>query len=48
MMMAKKEWNKPELEVLQVQMTEASTHNGPFTDEAYTPGNNSEFPRFTS
>lgn len=47
-MMAKKEWNKPELEVLQVNLTEASTHTGPFTDEAYNPGNNSEFPRFTS
>ncbi|REK75818.1 paeninodin family lasso peptide [Paenibacillus paeoniae] len=48
MMMAKKEWNKPELEVLQVNLTEASTHNGPFTDEAYVPGSNNENPRFTS
>lgn len=34
----KKEWTTPELEVLAINMTEASTVNGPFTDEAYDPG----------
>lgn len=47
-MTTKKVWNKPELEVLQVHMTAASTKNGPFTDEAYVPGKHSENPRFTS
>jgi|GEM_PF-3297139 hypothetical protein len=47
-MTLKKEWSKPELEVLQVHMTEASTTNGPLTDEAYVPGQYSENPRFTS
>lgn len=47
-MTTKKVWNKPELEVLQVHMTAASTRNGPLTDEAYNPGHNSESPRFTS
>jgi hypothetical protein len=47
-MQAKKQWNKPELEILNVHMTAASTRNGPFTDEAYVAGQNSENPRFTS
>lgn len=47
-MTLKKEWSKPELEILHVHMTEASTHNGPFTDEAYIEGVPSEKPRFTS
>lgn len=47
-MQAKKVWNKPELEVLHVHMTAASTTNGPMTDEAYVPGQYSEDPRFTS
>lgn len=44
----KKEWNKPVLSVLDVQMTEASTTDGPFTDEAYVQGVRSPKPRFTS
>ncbi|WJH32300.1 paeninodin family lasso peptide [Paenibacillus sp. CC-CFT747] len=44
----KKEWKKPALEVLEVQATAASTTNGPFTDEAYIPGQWSSSPRFTS
>ncbi|WP_169086950.1 paeninodin family lasso peptide [Paenibacillus sp. PL91] len=47
-MQTKKQWIKPELEVLHVHMTAASTTNGPFTDEAYVPGQNSDKPRFTS
>ncbi|WP_144376745.1 paeninodin family lasso peptide [Paenibacillus sp. FSL A5-0031] len=47
-MQAKKQWNRPELEILQVHMTAASTHNGPLTDEAYVPGKHDEKPRFTS
>ncbi|MEK3881779.1 paeninodin family lasso peptide [Paenibacillus sp. PL2-23] len=47
-MTMKKEWSKPELEVLSVQMTEASTRTGPLTDEAYVPGQYSNDPRFTS
>jgi len=34
----KKEWNNPKLEVLDVNMTSASTVTGPYTDEAYVPG----------
>lgn len=34
----KKEWNVPVLEVLNVKMTMASTVTGPYTDEAYVPG----------
>lgn len=34
----KKAWNAPVLEVLDVKMTMASTVNGPYTDEAYIPG----------
>ncbi|WP_142247964.1 paeninodin family lasso peptide [Alkalihalobacterium alkalinitrilicum] len=34
----KREWKKPELEVLEVTDTMASTVNGPYTDEAYVPG----------
>lgn len=44
----KKEWSKPVLEILQVSMTEATTTNGPFTDEAYIPGQYSNSPRFVS
>lgn len=44
----KKEWQMPVLEVLEVNMTMASTKNGPYTDEAYVPGQWSEDPRFTS
>ena len=44
----KKEWEKPQLEVLSVENTYASTTNGPFTDEAYVPGQYSDNPRFTS
>lgn len=44
----KKVWEKPELEVLDVKQTFASTNNGPYTDEAYVPGQWSENPRFTS
>ncbi|WP_235561156.1 paeninodin family lasso peptide [Bacillus sp. FJAT-28004] len=47
-MQVKKQWNKPELEVLHVHMTAASTKTGPYTDEAYVPGEYSEDPRFTS
>jgi hypothetical protein len=47
-MTLKKEWIKPELEVLHVNMTEASTHNGPLTDEAYIEGVRTTRPRFTS
>jgi hypothetical protein len=46
--MTKKNWEKPMLEVLAVNMTMASTTNGPLTDEAYVPGQYSEDPRFTS
>jgi hypothetical protein len=35
----KKEWKQPALEVLDVNMTMASTVYGPYTDEAYHPGN---------
>ncbi|MDE5413809.1 paeninodin family lasso peptide [Alkalihalobacterium chitinilyticum] len=34
----KREWKKPELEVLNVSETMASTVYGPYTDEAYVPG----------
>ncbi|MDC2864530.1 paeninodin family lasso peptide [Bacillus sp. NPDC077411] len=34
----KKEWQQPVLEVLDVNMTMASTVYGPYTDEAYNPG----------
>jgi hypothetical protein len=34
----KKDWQKPVLEVLDVSMTMASTVHGPYTDEAYKPG----------
>lgn len=44
----KKVWEKPVLEVLNINMTMASTKNGPFVDEAYVPGQYSEEPRFTS
>lgn len=44
----KKEWQKPELEVLEVSQTMASTTSGPYTDEAYVPGQWSTDPRFTS
>ena len=44
----KKVWEKPVLEVLNINMTMASTFNGPFTDEAYVPGQGSDKPRFTS
>ncbi|MDQ0063394.1 paeninodin family lasso peptide [Paenibacillus harenae] len=47
-MTAKKEWQAPALEVLDVNQTMASTTNGPLTDEAYVPGKWSEKPRFTS
>lgn len=35
----KKQWMKPNLEVLDVKMTMASSITGPYTDEAYVPGN---------
>ncbi|WP_209122926.1 paeninodin family lasso peptide [Alkalihalobacillus sp. BA299] len=44
----KKQWYKPELEVLDVNETMASTDDGPYTDEAYVPGQKSSEPRFTS
>ncbi|SFL15867.1 hypothetical protein SAMN03159341_103537 [Paenibacillus sp. 1_12] len=44
----RKEWKKPALEMLDVQMTEASTTDGPETDEAYIAGIRSKLPRFTS
>jgi hypothetical protein len=47
-MVAKKEWQKPVLEVLNVQLTEASTTDGPLTDEAYIQGIRTSGPRFTS
>ncbi|MFC0216450.1 paeninodin family lasso peptide [Paenibacillus chartarius] len=47
-MTEKKEWKQPVLEVLSVQMTEASTTDGPFNDEAYVPGVRNKNPRFTS
>ncbi|WP_153017290.1 paeninodin family lasso peptide [Alkalihalobacillus trypoxylicola] len=34
----KKVWEKPKLEQLAVQKTMASTVIGPYTDEAYVPG----------
>lgn len=34
----KKEWKKPVLEKLDVNMTFASSVDGPYTDEAYVPG----------
>ena len=34
----KKQWQNPTLEVLDIKMTMASTVNGPYTDEAYVPG----------
>lgn len=34
----KKAWKAPVLEVLDVKMTMASTVWGPYTDEAYVPG----------
>jgi len=47
-MAAKKEWHQPALEVLDVNQTAASTHNGPKTDEAYIEGQWNTDPRFTS
>jgi hypothetical protein len=47
-MVEKKEWQKPVLEMLDVQMTEASTTDGPLTDEAYIQGIRTGRPRFTS
>jgi hypothetical protein len=50
----KKVWKQPELEVLDVKMTMASTVFGPYTDEAYVPGqavdmkNPETWKRFTS
>ncbi|MEB3100763.1 paeninodin family lasso peptide [Ferviditalea candida] len=49
----KKAWQKPELEVLHVNMTMASTVTGPYTDEAYIPGHTVDdsapaYYRFTS
>ncbi|WP_273717044.1 paeninodin family lasso peptide [Alkalihalobacillus pseudalcaliphilus] len=43
----KNEWVKPTLEMLDISLTMAQTTNGPFTDEAYVPGEWSEDPRFT-
>lgn len=37
-MNAKKEWNKPQLEVLQVHMTEATNMYGNPEDEAWVEG----------
>ncbi|MHA7139540.1 paeninodin family lasso peptide [Rossellomorea arthrocnemi] len=34
----KKVWNKPTIEALDIKMTMASTVWGPYTDEAYVPG----------
>lgn len=34
----KKIWQEPKLEILDVNMTMASTVWGPYTDEAYVPG----------
>ncbi|MFC4320704.1 paeninodin family lasso peptide [Litchfieldia salsa] len=34
----KKNWEQPVLDVLNVNMTMASTVSGPYTDEAYVPG----------
>lgn len=49
-MAAKKEWQKPELEMLEVHRTMASSVDGPYTDEAYVPGEEADAPyyRFTS
>lgn len=47
----KKEWKSPKVEVLSVDMTMASTVDGPYVDEAYVPGQRSDTPphnRFTS
>lgn len=49
----KKGWKKLELEVLKVSQTMASTVNGPYTDEAYIPGESVDpeapaYHRFTS
>lgn len=44
----KMDWEKPNLEILDISKTMASTTNGPYTDEAYVPGQWSENPRFTS
>lgn len=50
----KKQWQKPVLEALDVNMTMASTVYGPYTDEAYVPGtpvdpnNPGTWDRFTS
>ncbi|MFC5773370.1 paeninodin family lasso peptide [Ectobacillus antri] len=50
----KKAWQQPTLEVLDVNMTMASTVTGPYTDEAYVPGkavdekNPATWKRFTS
>ncbi|WP_368657356.1 paeninodin family lasso peptide [Metabacillus halosaccharovorans] len=35
----KNTWKRPTLEVLDVNMTMASTVFGPYTDEAFNPGN---------
>lgn len=34
----KKAWSKPAIEILNVNLTMASTVYGPYTDEAYVPG----------
>jgi hypothetical protein len=34
----KKNWNNPKFDVLNVENTLASTVHGPYTDEAYVPG----------
>lgn len=46
----KKEWKKPVLEKLDVNMTMASSVDGPYTDESYVPGETSDDPfyRFDS
>ncbi|MFC0560080.1 paeninodin family lasso peptide [Halalkalibacter alkalisediminis] len=49
----KQTWKKPVLEELKVNMTMASTVNGPYTDEAYVPGERVDasapaYNRFTS
>ncbi|MDQ0256587.1 hypothetical protein J2S74_004009 [Evansella vedderi] len=50
----KKQWQKPELQALDVTHTMASTVWGPYTDEAYVPGENVDpndpgtWDRFTS
>jgi hypothetical protein len=49
-----KKWQKPTLEILDVNKTMASTVTGPYTDEAYVPGQEADpdnpktWERFTS